>query len=495
LPHKIRLTFRLVAVFIFMSMGMAAYELAKAFFFPHLTLWASHVVTIILSGAIATLAAYLILRKYHVLLHQLSQELAERQRAERALKRAHDELEVRVRDRTAALARVNEELRREISERLQAEEALRASEAKYRELVEHANSIILRMTPEGQITFFNEFAQRFFGYDEAEIIGRNVISTIVPATESTGRDLKDLMAGVGQHPERYASHENENITRSGERVWISWTNRAVLDEAGNIKEILCVGNDVTARQRAEELLARQAQELARSNADLEQFAYVVSHDLQEPLHVVGGFVHLIARRYQEKLDDKGREFIAQTVEGVNRLQQMIRDLLEYSRVTTRGKEFAPVDCSVLLNQVLGDLSLAIAERGAVITVDPLPTVTADAAQLARLFQNLISNALKFCRDRTPQVHIGAEPGEHEWRFWVRDNGIGIAPEDSGRIFGMFERLHDRGDYPGTGIGLAVCQKIVERHGGRIWVESQPGEGATFYFNLPDRGSAAGSSLR
>jgi PAS domain S-box-containing protein len=467
-----------------MLVWMTGYELSKELIFPNLTHLESHLITVLFSTFIATIAAFFIFRKYQALLDQLGQELDERQRAQQALQEAHDELEKRVQERTAELVKVNEELRGEIRDRFRAEEARRASESKYRELVENANSIILRMNPEGEITFFNEFAQGFFGYTPEEILGRNIVSTIVPPTDAAGHDLAAMVVEIGKNPERFTNNENENVKCNGERVWIAWTNKGILDEAGAVREILCVGNDITELKQAEALAARKTAELERSNADLEQFAYIVSHDLQSPLTVIAGFAELLARRSQGKLDAKGEEFIAQIQEGARRQQRLINDLLDYSRVTTKGKEFTPVDCNTLLDQVLTDLSLLIEEKGAKITHDPLPTIKADASQLGRVFQNLIGNALKFCREGVPQVEIGAEPGEKEWRFRVRDNGIGIAPEDFDRIFKMFERLHDRSEYPGTGIGLAICQKIVERHGGRIWVESEPGRGSTFYFTIP-----------
>lgn len=470
---------------IIMLVWMTGYELSKEWLFPHLSLWESHIITVLFSTVIATIAAFLIFRKYQALLEQLTRELEERHRAQAALQAAHDELEERVQERTKELIQINEEMRKEIRDRYRAEEAMRASESKYRELVQNANSIILRMDPHGAITFFNEFAQKFFGYSEEEILGRNIVSTIVPPTDAAGQDLAAMIMAIGKNPERFSNNENENMKCNGERVWIAWTNKGILDEHGNIREILCVGNDITERKEAEALLARRTAELERSNADLEQFAYSASHDLQSPLNVIGGFADLLARRCQGKLDEKAEEFIKQIQEGVKRQKQMIKDLLDYSRVTTRGKKFESVDCSRVLDQVLTDLSLTIQEKKAVITYDNLPTVMADASQLGRVFQNLIGNALKFCREGVPQVQIGASRGQQEWRFWVRDQGIGIPPKDFERVFMMFERLHDRSEYPGTGLGLAICQKIVERHGGRIWVESEPGSGTTFWFTIPD----------
>ncbi len=243
------------------------------------------------------------------------------------------------------------------------------------------------------------------------------------------------------------------------------------------------------RKRAEEALAQKAQELARSNADLEHFAYVASHDLQEPLRMVTSYLQLLERRYKDRLDADARDFIAYAVDGATRMQALINGLLSYSRVSTRGKSFEPTDGTVALERVLANLKVAIEESDAVVTYDHLPTVMADEVQLTQVFQNLIGNAIKFRSDRRPEIHVGAEYRGGEWLFSVRDNGIGIDPQHFERIFKIFQRLHSHEEYPGTGIGLAVCKKIVERHGGRIWVESQPGEGTTFYFTIPERGSA------
>lgn len=237
-------------------------------------------------------------------------------------------------------------------------------------------------------------------------------------------------------------------------------------------------------QTAENQLRELNSELIRSNAELQQFAYVASHDLQEPLRMVASYTQLLAKRYKGKLDSDADEFIAYAVDGATRMQRLINDLLAYSRVTSQGKTFEEVDCDLLLDGVLSTLHLTIEENHAVITHDVLPKVTADGGQLGQLLQNLVSNAIKFHGAAPPRVHVSAERRDHEWLFSVRDNGIGLDPQFANRIFVIFQRLHNREEYPGTGIGLALCKKIVERHGGKIWVESHVGRGATFYFTIP-----------
>jgi len=219
------------------------------------------------------------------------------------------------------------------------------------------------------------------------------------------------------------------------------------------------------------------------NQELEQFAYVASHDLQEPLRMVAGYTQLLAKRYQGKLDEDADEFIAFAVDGAKRMQELIEDLLAYSRVGTRGRPFAAVDCNATLAVVLGNLKAAIDEAGATMTRAPLATMPGDETQLRQLLQNLIGNGIKYRDSKSPLVHVGCARNGDMWRFSVQDNGIGIDPQYTERIFAIFQRLHTQKEFPGTGIGLAICKKIVERRGGKIWVESEPGKDSTFYFTV------------
>jgi len=241
--------------------------------------------------------------------------------------------------------------------------------------------------------------------------------------------------------------------------------------------------ELDERRQAEARLADYAQELRRSNAELEQFAYVASHDLQEPLRMVASFSQLLAKRYQGKLDQDADDFIGFAVDGARRMQALINDLLAFSRVGTRGRAFEPTDSNAVLQKALTNLTTLMEESQAVVTHGPLPTILADGGQLMQVFQNLIANAIKFRGSEPPRIHLAAETQGEGWRYAVQDNGIGIAKEHQERIFTIFQRLHPRSEYPGTGIGLAICKKIVERHGGRIWVDSELGKGSTFYFTI------------
>ncbi|MGD0965897.1 MAG: PAS domain S-box protein [Candidatus Acidiferrales bacterium] len=268
--------------------------------------------------------------------------------------------------------------------------------------------------------------------------------------------------------------------------WIAAKGRAYRSAQGVAEHMQGIVMDITERKTSEERLVKMMGELKRSNDDLQQFAYVASHDLQEPLRMVASYTQLLARRYKGRLDSDADEFIAYAVDGSNRMQVLIRDLLAYSRAGTNGKALREVASESALKEALANLRATIEDSGADVTYDPLPTVTTDSVQLAQVFQNLVGNAIKYRRAELPHVHVSAaKNGGDEWIFSVRDNGLGIDSQYFERIFVLFQRLHGREEFEGTGIGLAICRKILQRLGGRIWVESQPEKGSTFYFALPE----------
>jgi PAS domain S-box-containing protein len=299
------------------------------------------------------------------------------------------------------------------------------------------------------------------------------------------------------------NREEKETWPDGSVTWVSTTKAPIRDKHGRIIGTFGISRDISARKRAEEALAQSAQELARSNRELEQFAYIASHDLQEPLRMIASYLQLLDRRYKEKLDPDGREFLGFAVDGAKRLQSLIHDLLLYSRVGRQSEAVAWINSEEVLLKALENLKFAIEESGARVTHGPLPRIMADPTEMTQLFQNLIGNAIKFRGEAAPEIHIAAElrktpghaPKEHqaaspvtrspheEWLFSVADNGIGIENEYFERIFVIFQRLHTRDEFPGTGIGLALCKRIVERHGGGIWVKSQPGKGSMFWFTI------------
>lgn len=294
-------------------------------------------------------------------------------------------------------------------------------------------------------------------------------------------DISDKMTAYSVGGVDYVTkpfHTDEVLARVNAHLTLRSMQRELAEQNRRLEE------EIAVRREAQEGLARRTEELARSNAELEQLAYVASHDLQEPLRMITSYMQLLEQRYKNKIDADATEFIEFAVDGAKRMQRLIDDLLAYSRLGSRAKPFRPADCAAVVKDAMRSVRAAIEESGAEITCGPLPIVAGDDAQLAQLFQNLISNAIKFRRDHAPHIHIEAAAENGFWCFSVKDDGIGIAPEYFDRIFVMFQRLHGRGSYPGTGIGLALCKRIVEHHGGRIWVESAPGEGSVFKFTLP-----------
>jgi PAS domain S-box-containing protein len=370
---------------------------------------------------------------------------------------------------------------RDITERKRTEEALRRSEQELADFFENATVGLHWVGPDGTILRVNQAELELLGYTREEYLGHHIaefhadpaVITDILQRLRRGETLKDYEAQM---------RRKDGVLRS---VRI---DSSILRHEGHFIHTRCFTRDITEQKQLEQALARRAAELERLNGELQQFGYVVSHDLQEPLRTITNFVQLLAQHLGGRVDEKAAEFIKFTVEGAQRMQALITDLLAYTRVSGHSQPFAAVDCEGVLARVLGDLQLVIRESAAEVTHDPLPVVHGDAGQLGLVLQNLIGNALKFRGQAPPRVHVGARREGAQWVVWVRDNGIGIEPRDKERIFQVFQRLHPRSEYPGTGIGLAICQKIIERHGGRIWVESEQGKGATFFFTLPPPGA-------
>jgi PAS domain S-box-containing protein len=367
---------------------------------------------------------------------------------------------------------------REVTAEKQAVEAVRQSEERYRGLVELSPEAVF-VNRNDRIVLVNPAGLQLFGASSAEqLLGKSPFEVFHPDYHAVMRERIDkLLAG-----QRAPLLEEKIVRLDGVPVDVEVVATPVMDQGEGA--ILVLLRDITERKRAQAALQQTAAELERSNRDLEQFAYVASHDLQEPLRAVGGYVKLLEHRFPDKLDAKAQRYITGAFDGAARMERLILDLLAFSRVGTRGGNFVPTDMEVVLNQALGNLQAGIETSRAKLTRDPLPTLAVDATQMMQLFQNLVGNALKFRGESPPSIHVGARRQDGRWWFSVRDNGIGIEPQYFGKIFQVFQRLHTRKDYPGTGIGLAICKKIVERHGGSIWVESQPGQGATFNFTIP-----------
>ena len=361
----------------------------------------------------------------------------------------------------------------------QADDAVRESVARYRSMFDGVPVGLYQTSSEGQILDANPALVKMLFYPDRETFLKAGAADVYVDPQSRER-WQALMEREGVVPD----FEMQMRRFDDSVIWVKDSARVVFDANGSVLYYEGALEDITERKGAEEALKQTMAELARSNAELEQFAYVASHDLQEPLRMVASYMQLLQRRYQGKLDADADEFIAYAVDGAKRMQALINDLLAYSRVSSRGKPFEPIDCEVVLDEALANLQMAIEESDAVIIRDPLPTVMADGTQLMQLFQNLIGNGIKFQNGRAPHVHVSTERQAGEWVFSVCDNGIGIDPRYHERVFAVFRRLHTREEYPGTGIGLAICKRIVERHGGRIWVESQSGEGSTFHFAIP-----------
>jgi PAS domain S-box-containing protein len=355
-------------------------------------------------------------------------------------------------------------------------------EGRYRGLLEAAPDAMVVVNQAGNIVLLNVQAEKQFGYSRDELIGQEV-KNLIPEGFAE-RLIADALRST---EDALAQQIGTGIELIGRRKnGSAFPLELMLSPLGSAEGILVTAaiRDITMRKKAEAHLLDKVEELNRSNVELGQFAYIASHDLQEPLRMVASYTQLLSRRYKGKLDSDADEFIAFAVDGAARMQRLIQDLLAYSRVGTKGKDLLDISSEEALQQALLNLRGAIEGSGALVTHDRLPAVLADETQLIQLFQNLVGNAIKYQNQGVPEVHISAARNDGEkWMFSVKDNGLGIDPQYFEKIFGMFQRLHKREEFAGTGIGLAICKKIVERHGSNILVESQPGHGSTFRFAL------------
>jgi PAS domain S-box-containing protein len=364
-------------------------------------------------------------------------------------------------------------------ERYEMAEALRASEVRYRRLFEAARDGILILDAEtGMVVDVNPYMIEMLGFSREAFLGKKLWEL------GCFKDIVASQAGFEElQRKEYIRYEDKPLeTADGRQIEVEFVSNVYL--VNHHKVIQCNIRDITERKRAEEKLEQSLADLERSNQELEQFAYVASHDLQEPLRMISSYTQLLAKRYEGRLDDKAQKYVHYAVDGAVRMQTLINDLLAYSRVGTRGRPPEFTDSHSALGEARRNLAVLIRETRAVISNDDLPTVRADPSQLALVFQNLLANAIKFRRQDLPHIHVSARDQDREWAFAVQDNGIGIESRHAERVFVLFQRLHTREEYPGTGIGLAVCKRIVERHGGKIWFTSEPGNGSTFFFTIP-----------
>jgi PAS domain S-box-containing protein len=394
-----------------------------------------------------------------------SRDITRLKQAQEALQQANAQLEQKVEARTAEL--------------VQANAALAESEQRLRLFIENAPSAIAMFDCQMRYLAVSRRWLTDYSLGEQDIIGRSHYEVFPSIPERWKQEYQSVLDG-----EIVKCEEDSFQQTDGRTDWLRYELHPWYNSTGEVGGIIMFMEVITFRKEAERKLQLANAELTRSNQELEQFAYVASHDLREPLRKIKSYTELLDENYQGQLDAKADKYITYIVDGTVRMQNLITDLLTYSRVGKGDVKQEPVALGTVLEQTLTDLSSTIEENSALVTVKPLPTVKANPTQMVQLFQNLIANALKFRREATPEIHVEAQLQDDRWLICVRDNGIGIKPQYLERIFEIFQRLHSRDKYPGTGIGLAICRKIVKSHGGSIWVESEPGLGTTFYFSLP-----------
>lgn len=379
----------------------------------------------------------------------------------------------------------NDSLQNEIQERKRAERKLSESQQRFQGAFDNAPIGVALVGRDGSFLEVNNALAQLLGYSKSDLLQSSFQSLThaedLETDESLVQEVLERKRDSYQLEKRY-------IHKGGTVIWAQLSVSAVLNETGQVAYFISQIQDVTKQKQSTAALEDYADKLAQSNRDLEDFAYVASHDLQEPLRMVSSYVQLLAKRYTDELDERAKEYIHFATDGAARMQKLINDLLKYSRVESQGQSFSRIESEDALNGALSNLTMRIKETGAQVTFDKLPEVLGDGGQLTHVFQNLIGNALKFRGDEPPRIHISAEPTNHKndpaWRFAIKDNGIGIEQEYLARIFTLFQRLHTREDFEGTGIGLALCRRIIERHKGRVWAESRVGQGTTFFFMLP-----------
>jgi len=373
----------------------------------------------------------------------------------------------------------------DITERKRAEEETANAKAFLESSLEYIPDGVLLLDKQAKFIYVNPTFLSWLGRKAEDFLGKTVREISPPfLTPSTTKTIAERSEKRVKTGEPIAGVDVDLIGKGGEPIPISYSAAGIRNIRGDIIGEVVFIKDITERKQAEQRLKKIMDELAQSNRELEQFAYVASHDLQEPLRMVSSYTQLLAERYEAQLDEKAKKYIHYAVDGAIRMQRLIGDLLTYSRVGTRGTSLEPTDSHAVLGEAIRNLAAAIEENRAIITNDDLPNVRADASQLVQVFQNLLANAIKFHRNDIPRVYVSAQEKGDEWVFSVKDNGVGIDLQYKNKLFVIFQRLHTKKEYPGTGIGLALCKRIVMRHGGTIWFESEPEKGSTFFFTLP-----------